>query len=172
MIKRVLLAASLAVLVLLAVVFGRALTASSRQLDVAPVEPVALDEAAVLERLSAAIQIPTVTVNDGPLRVEPGTEDGWTLTLHLSAAGEGGHSSMPPRQTAVGVLAAATMFSGSPKNNVLPQRAEAAVNFRFLPCETVESVKTRVGRVIDDARVRVELDAFGSDRLALLRWRF
>ncbi len=143
------------------------------------------------------------------------------MSLALTAASEGGHSSMPPRETAVGVLAMAlhwlqadpfpprlegataamfdyagpempfvqrmvfanrwlfgpliisqlsatpssdatlrtttapTMLAGSPKDNVLPSRAEAVVNFRILPGETGESVRTRVESVIDDPRIEV-----------------
>ena len=53
----------------------------------------------------------------------------------------------PPTTTA------ATMFSGSPKSNILPTRAEAVVNFRILPGETAESVRDRVIDIIryDDA---------------------
>jgi len=144
------------------------------------------------------------------------------LTLELSAKGEGGHSSMPPRQTATGVVAAAitrleaspfpnrldtptgqmldalgpylpfgarlavanqwllsgalmsklgstpsgaaslhttvaaTVFNGSVKDNVLPQRASALVNFRILPGETIESVTARVKSVVNDPRVEVK----------------
>ncbi len=143
------------------------------------------------------------------------------LSLELTAEATGGHSSKPPRNTAVGVLAqaitrleadpfptrldgatqamfssvgptlpfakramfanlwlfrplvrrilsgvpatdamirtttAATMFSGSEKENVLPIRASAVVNFRILPGDTTESVTERVRRVIDDPRVTV-----------------
>ncbi len=144
------------------------------------------------------------------------------LSLELSAEATGGHSSKPPRNTAVGVLAraiarleadpfptrldgateamfrnvgpslpfakrlmfanlwlfrpvvrrilsgvpatdamirtttAATMFSGSEKENVLPIRASAVVNFRILPGDTTDSVTERVIQVIDDPRVTVE----------------
>jgi carboxypeptidase PM20D1 len=57
---------------------------------------------------------------------------------------------------------AATMFSGSPKANILPTRATAVVNFRILPGETVESVKQRVTELIDDERVMVS-EEFGNN---------
>ncbi|MFC1559245.1 M20 family peptidase [Gemmatimonadota bacterium] len=145
------------------------------------------------------------------------------VSLALSVEGEGGHSSMPPRQTAVGILSSAvatlqdnpfpgglrgptrqylsyvgpelpffqrmifantwlfgalierqlaaspssdailrtttapTMFEGSIKDNVLPLRARAVVNFRIFPGETVESVTERVRNLIDDSRVHIEL---------------
>ncbi len=151
------------------------------------------------------------------------------LSLELSAEAAGGHSSKPPRSTAVGVLAraiarleadpfparldgatealfdhagptlpfarrlvfanlwlfrplvsralqaspatdamirtttAATMISGSEKENVLPIRANAVVNFRILPGDTTESVTERVIRVIDDPRVMVRPRANRND---------
>jgi carboxypeptidase PM20D1 len=50
---------------------------------------------------------------------------------------------------------AATMASASPKANILPTRAEAVINFRILPGETVDTVKDRVVHLIDDDRVQV-----------------
>ena len=50
---------------------------------------------------------------------------------------------------------APTMLSGSPKDNVLPSQAQAVVNFRILPGESVESVIQRVQHVIDDPRVEI-----------------
>jgi carboxypeptidase PM20D1 len=144
-------------------------------------------------------------------------------SLELTARGEGGHSSMPPRSTAAGILAraitrleadpfpggirdataqlldrigrempfgmrlavanrwlfggliewqlgadpssdatlrtttAVTMLEGSPKDNVLPSRARAVVNFRIIPGERVGDVVARVRRVIDDPRVEVRV---------------
>ena len=148
------------------------------------------------------------------------------VSLELSAKGEGGHSSMPPRRTAVGILSSAiarlqdnpfpgglsgptrelfaylgpempfvprmlfantwlfgplierrlaaspssdamlrtttapTIFEGSIKDNVLPIRARAVVNFRIFPGETSESVAERVRSLIVDSRVRIT--QFGS----------
>jgi carboxypeptidase PM20D1 len=144
------------------------------------------------------------------------------LSLRLVVEQPGGHSSTPPRQTAVGILAAAitrleraplparlegvprafvgylapetplrlrvvlsnlwlfegilkrflastpgtnavirtttapTMLSGSPKDNVLPNRAEGVVNFRILPGDTIASVTEHVRAAIADDRVKVE----------------
>jgi len=143
------------------------------------------------------------------------------LSLALEVTQAGGHSSIPPPQTAVGILAAAvarleaeqmpagirgptreflrtlapdmafgtrlalanlwlfeplveriftatprgsasvrtttapTMFEGSTKDNVLPIRARAVVNFRILPGDTVASVTEHVRSVVDDERVAV-----------------
>jgi len=51
------------------------------------------------------------------------------------------------------------MFEGSPKDNVLPQRARAVVNFRIRPGETVASVLAHVNAVIADPRVVAKVDA-------------
>ena len=141
------------------------------------------------------------------------------MSVRLTVTGAGGHSSMPPAQTAVGELAQAidrlekhplparldgavegmltqlgremplssriamanlwltrplvvrmlsrsaatnatirtttapTMFQGSPKENVLPIRAQAIVNFRIIPGETPKSVLEHVRQVIDDTNV-------------------
>jgi carboxypeptidase PM20D1 len=150
-----------------------------------------------------------------------GTAEKGYLSLALEVQEAGGHSSMPPRETAVGILSRAvtrlesrpfpgglrgptremfvylgpempfaqrmafantwlfgplirrqlagspstdaalrtttapTMFEGSPKDNVLPIRARAVVNFRILPGETLESVTERVRRTIDDPRIEI-----------------
>ncbi len=157
---------------------------------------------------------------DATIAVVGVAEKGY-LSLELTAESEGGHSSSPPRHTAVGVLSraiarleadpfearldgatealldqagvslpfgrrlvfanlwlfrplvrraltatpatdamvrtttAATMFSGSEKENVLPIRATAVVNFRILSGDTADSVTERVIRVIDDPRIIV-----------------
>lgn len=151
------------------------------------------------------------------------------LSVMLSAEGNGGHSSMPPPETQVGLVAravarleanplplritepvralfehsgphmdfgkrllfanlwlsqplvrralarqastnalvrsttAATMFSGSPKQNVLAARAAAVVNFRILPEESRKSILEHVSEVIDDERVTVSVLPFSSE---------
>ena len=160
--------------------------------------------------------IPGVSV---PVAAVGVSEKGY-LTLELTVAGEGGHSSTPPQQTAVGILGkaiaqleanpfpsnmtysaqffeyvgpempiaqriifanlwlfrplverimranpsmdaairtttAATMFDSGIKENVLPPRATAVVNFRIMPGDSVHAVVERVRSVIDDARVEV-----------------
>jgi carboxypeptidase PM20D1 len=52
---------------------------------------------------------------------------------------------------------AATMIEGGVKENVLPSRARAAVNFRILPGDTVDDVVAHARRVVADERVRLEL---------------
>ena len=54
---------------------------------------------------------------------------------------------------------AATIIEGGVKNNVIPTVAEATVNFRILPGETIESVKTHIQNTISD-KIRVETVGF------------
>ncbi|ATB46656.1 M20 family peptidase [Corallococcus macrosporus] len=169
--------------------------------------------------------VPGVT---SPVALVGVSEKGFA-SAELIVAGEGGHSSMPPPQTAVGVLSraitrleaspmparlrggsralfefagpemgfgmrllfanlwlfeplvlrqltakattnaavrtttAATMFEGSERDNVLPARARAVVNFRVLPGDSVEGVLEHVRRVVDDPRVKVGTLGFISE---------
>ncbi|RIW12557.1 M20/M25/M40 family metallo-hydrolase [Algoriphagus lacus] len=50
---------------------------------------------------------------------------------------------------------APTIIDGGMKNNVIPTVAEATVNFRILPGETIESVKAHIEETVSD-KVRVE----------------
>lgn len=154
--------------------------------------------------------------------------------LELAAKGAGGHSSMPPKDTATAVLASAlvrlgdhpmpgalqgpvretletlapemrlahrialsnlwlfapvvkrtfeakpatnaslrtsmavTMLKGSPKDNVLAQRATAVVNVRLFPGDTGAEVLEHARRVIADERVELRfLDGFSSEASAV-----
>ncbi|MGE0104639.1 MAG: M20 family peptidase [Blastocatellales bacterium] len=145
------------------------------------------------------------------------------VSLELSVSAEGGHSSMPPRHTAIGILSTAieklennpmphklrgptlqayhyigpemglgarlifanlwlfnplairqisrspagdasirtttavTMIDGGVKENVLPTRARAVVNFRILPGDTISKVRDYAESAINDPRVRISL---------------
>ena len=50
---------------------------------------------------------------------------------------------------------ALTIVNAGNKENVLPGRAEAVVNFRILPGDTIESVIAHVKRVVADERIEV-----------------
>ena len=50
---------------------------------------------------------------------------------------------------------AATIIGGGVKNNVIPTVAEATINFRILPGETIESVKQHIENTISD-KIKVE----------------
>jgi carboxypeptidase PM20D1 len=52
---------------------------------------------------------------------------------------------------------AATMFEGSAKENVLPSRSRAVVNFRILPGDTVQSVLEHVRETVDDPSLEVAM---------------
>jgi carboxypeptidase PM20D1 len=61
----------------------------------------------------------------------------------------------PETNATVRTNTAATMFEGSIKENVLPQRARAVVNFRILAGDSIAGVIEHVSRTIDDPRVQV-----------------
>jgi carboxypeptidase PM20D1 len=154
-----------------------------------------------------------------------GVAEKGSVTLRLTATATPGHSSMPPRVSAIGALAKAlerleaspmpaviggvademldtvapemtgmqrvalsnrwlfgpliraqlqkapstdallrtttaiTVVSGGDKANVLPGRAEALVNFRILPGDTVAAVLDHVRRTVGEQDIRVEIAA-------------
>lgn len=164
-----------------------------------------------------------------PLAMIGITEKGYATLTITALLKEGGHSSMPPTETAVGLLSKAivnlqdnpfplkidgatelffehvapesaflqkmlltnlwlteglitsqlgkdntaaamlrtttapTMLRGGIKDNILPTRASAKVNFRIIPGETVESVLARVREVIKDDRIIVDA---GDDKMS------
>ncbi len=51
---------------------------------------------------------------------------------------------------------APTMLEGGVKDNVIPTQASVVVNFRIMPGETVEDVKSHVLSIIDDDRFTIE----------------
>ncbi len=63
----------------------------------------------------------------------------------------------PEDAAGVRTSTAATMISGSPKSNILPTRATAVVNFRIMPGESVDSVRDRVKRIVDNERVEISV---------------
>jgi carboxypeptidase PM20D1 len=67
--------------------------------------------------------------------------------------------SAPTTNALVRTTTAPTMIEGSPKDNVLPGRARAIVNFRILPGDSVAAVIERVRRVVADPRVDVRAAA-------------
>ena len=158
---------------------------------------------------------------DGAVAAVGVAEKGY-MSLSLEVAGTGGHSSIPPRQTHIGQLAAAvlkleqhpfptrldgasraffeqgigpetpfahrllyanlwlfdpllravldrvpganalirtttapTIFQAGQKDNVLPARARAVVNFRVLPGESTDEVIAQVRELVDDPGVEI-----------------
>ncbi|MBL1074395.1 M20/M25/M40 family metallo-hydrolase [Nocardia sp. 2] len=63
----------------------------------------------------------------------------------------------PQTEALVRTTTAPTMIHGGVKPNVLPQRAEAFVNFRILPGDSVASVLAHCRKVVRDKRVAIEL---------------
>lgn len=62
----------------------------------------------------------------------------------------------PQTEALVRTTTAPTVIHGGVKANVLPQRAEALVNFRILPGDSVRGVVDHCRRVVNDPRVSVE----------------
>lgn len=61
----------------------------------------------------------------------------------------------PQSSAMIRTTTAPTMLRGGIKDNVLPTKASARINFRILPGETVESVTEYVTKTIDDKRIIV-----------------
>lgn len=61
----------------------------------------------------------------------------------------------PSTAAALHTTTAPTIISGGEKVNILPQRAEAYVNVRIHPRDSVEGVITRAQRLIDDDRIEI-----------------
>jgi carboxypeptidase PM20D1 len=61
----------------------------------------------------------------------------------------------PDTNATLRTTAAATIFRAGTKDNVMPSRATAIVNFRLLPGDTVASVIDHVRQVVDDRRVKL-----------------
>jgi carboxypeptidase PM20D1 len=62
---------------------------------------------------------------------------------------------IPAAAAALRTTTAPTIFHAGVKDNVLPSRAEAVVNFRILPGDTIESVMAHVERTVGDERVEI-----------------
>lgn len=58
---------------------------------------------------------------------------------------------------------AATIISGGVKANVLPASAQAVVNFRILPGDTIADVVEHVRTVVDDPSIEIEVDPDGRE---------
>lgn len=64
----------------------------------------------------------------------------------------------PDTNSFVRTTTALTMINAGVKENVIPQRAEAKVNFRLLPGDTPESVIKHITAVVDDPRIEISHD--------------
>ena len=63
----------------------------------------------------------------------------------------------PSTNAAIRTTTAVTMVEGGTRENVLPRRARAVVNFRILPGDTVAAVTRHVEQIVDDPAVKVTL---------------
>jgi len=63
----------------------------------------------------------------------------------------------PTTNASIRTTTAPTMIRGSPKENVLPIRAQAIVNFRIISGETPDDVLSHVRSVVNDPRVSITL---------------
>uniref|UniRef100_A0A674BR72 Peptidase M20 domain containing 1 n=1 Tax=Salmo trutta TaxID=8032 RepID=A0A674BR72_SALTR len=129
-----------------------------------------LDEGlAVLDGVISGLQGPAALI---------GISEKGQATVKLSVFKAPGHSSMPPRESSIGILAGAvkrvmerspdtnaflrtttavTMFNSGVKVNVLPSLAEAYVNLRIHPAQTVQEVLEFIQSTVGDERVKMEL---------------
>lgn len=64
--------------------------------------------------------------------------------------------SQPPTAAAMRTTTAVTLVQGGVKDNILPRKARARVNFRLMPGDSIARVCEHTRRVIDDARVQFE----------------
>lgn len=64
-------------------------------------------------------------------------------------------AAVPSSNATMRTTNAATMFNSGVKDNILPNKATAVVNFRILPGETTETVTEYVRQTIADERVKI-----------------
>ena len=69
----------------------------------------------------------------------------------------------PITNAMVRTTTAPTMFHAGIKDNVLPSEANAVINFRLLPGDSVQGVEDHLRRVIDDEGVEIARDASFAD---------
>jgi len=62
---------------------------------------------------------------------------------------------IPATSAMIRTTTALTLFNAGIKDNVIPSRATAVVNFRILPGDSIESVMTHVRKVVTDPRIRI-----------------
>jgi len=65
-------------------------------------------------------------------------------------------SGRPPLDAMLRTTTAVTIVEGGVKENVLPGRASAVVNFRILPGDTVDDVVQHVRTTVGDERIRIQ----------------
>ncbi len=68
----------------------------------------------------------------------------------------------PQTNATIRTTTAVTMIKGGIKDNILPQKAEAVVNLRLMPGDTIADVCDYLRKVIDDENVELETIADGA----------
>jgi carboxypeptidase PM20D1 len=63
---------------------------------------------------------------------------------------------VPSSAASIHTTTAVTMLKGSSKSNILPTQAEAVVNFRILPGDTIQKIEAHARQVIANPRVKIE----------------
>ncbi len=61
----------------------------------------------------------------------------------------------PSTSAIIRTTTAPTMIKGGVKDNVMPTRASAQINFRIIPHESIASVIERVKAIVDDSRISI-----------------
>jgi carboxypeptidase PM20D1 len=62
----------------------------------------------------------------------------------------------PDTNALLRTTAAPTIFRAGAKDNIMPSRAEAVLNFRILPGDTIASVTEHVREVVHDPRIKLQ----------------
>jgi carboxypeptidase PM20D1 len=62
---------------------------------------------------------------------------------------------------------APTIFNAGIKDNVIPTKAKATINFRLLPGDTMESVTEQVISILDDERIQIKRLSFAGNPSAI-----
>ena len=75
-----------------------------------------------------------------------------------------GLSRVPATDAMLRTTTAATIIEGGVKENVLPTRARAVVNFRIHPADSIEAVVEHVRRVVGDERVSIQVGVRSTPR--------
>jgi carboxypeptidase PM20D1 len=80
-------------------------------------------------------------------------------------------ASAPAADATLRTTTAPTMFNAGVKDNVLPQHAEAVINFRIRPGDSVQGVLEHVRSVVDDDLVEIAAtDTFASEPTPTADW--
>lgn len=67
--------------------------------------------------------------------------------------------SQPATRAMLQTVVSPTVFRSGEKDNIVPQQARAEINVRILPGDTVDAVRQRFVKAVDDPRVSIELVA-------------